>query len=463
MRRVKRLINCVFSDTVCNLDCVYCYIGQMNQHVKVSSKIEHSLAEIKKALSYKRLGGCCHMNLCANGETLLVDRIIEMAEMFILEGHIVSIVTNGLVTKKIEELCGLPEEIKKYLFLKVSFHYLELKTKGYLNTFWENVRAIKEAGISFTIELTVNDETLPFIEAVKNECMDHIGALCHVIESRDHDKRDWPRRTKMNIKEHQETWGQFQSPLFAFQQTIWGEKREEFCYAGDWICSIDIKSGDMSPCFGGGYVLDNIYADISRPLNFCAIGHKCPWGHCYAAYVLLTHGAIPAFTKITYAEERNRCGLDGKEWLRPSVFQAFSGKLDNVNTEYSRARKALTDFIMGIVYNDSVEISDVLVEAIRELFRKKGFYKIAVYGAGKLGKGLYELLLRCDLEVFCFMDRNYKQLVLPVKCVSNECCMAEVDLIIVSVYKHFSVIEKELRGYGNLSAIQNITHLLDEE
>lgn len=459
MRKMKKLINCVFPDTVCNLDCEYCYVGQTNQHVRVSSKNEHSLEEIREALSYDRLGGCCHMNMCASGETLLVENIIELAKMFILEGHVVSLVTNGTVTEKIREICSLPEEIRNYLFLKVSFHYLELKRKGKSDIFWDNVRCLKNAKVSFTVEMTVNDETVPFADDVKQECMDNIGAVCHVIESRKQDGHNWPRLTGMAIEEHQKVWGQFQSSLFDFQQTIWGEKRTEFCYAGDWICSIDIKSGAVAQCFGGGQVLDNIYADTSREINFCAVGRKCPWGHCYAAYVLLTHGAIPEFTQLTYAEERNRKGTDGKDWLQPSISQTFSEKLESANNRYTEERKALTDFIMGVVYEGDSEVQNTLVEAMVEWIEENAFHNIVIYGAGKLGLAIYNLLGQCGIKAACFMDRRYQCLQLPVACVSDSHCMEKADVIIVTVYREFSQIQKNLRKNGNSCRILNITQL----
>ena len=40
----------------------------------------------------------------------------------------------------------------------MSFHYLELKNKKLLKTYFDNVRMIREAGCSFSVELTSNDD-----------------------------------------------------------------------------------------------------------------------------------------------------------------------------------------------------------------------------------------------------------------------------------------------------------------
>ena len=459
---IKRFINCCILDTVCNLDCEYCYVGQEGQHVRESTKNSHSVEEIRQALSFQRLGGCCHMNIFATGETLLADNIIELVEAFINEGHIVSIVTNALITKKIDELCGLSSDIKRRLFIKVSFHFLELKKKKLFTQFWKNVNKIKEAGISFTVELTVNDASVSYINEIQRECMDHLGAYCHVIEARIQDGKDWPRLTTMDVSAHQMAWKVFKSPLFEFQQTIWGQPRKEFCYAGDWICSIDLKSGNVAPCNGGGHVLDNIYTDIGRPINFCAIGHQCPWGHCYAAYVLLTHGAIPDFVTPTYAEERDRLCKDGTTWLQPEIRKAFSERLQEQNEQYSELRRQMTDFLMGCIYdNYDNSNKEELIYNLKSFMSSHGFRNVAIYGAGKVGIKLYELLEQCQIKVDCFMDRQFKELATPAPCIASESLLDGVDLIIVSVYYQYTGIKKMLRGNGNWMPILNLANIED--
>lgn len=456
-RRIKRLINCVFPDSICNLRCHYCYIGQQGGHVKQSSEQAHSVEEVLTALSNVRLGGCCHMNMCAAGETLLVPNIIELAKGFIEDGHVVTIVTNGLITNKIDELCNFPDSVKEYLFIKVSFHYLQMKEKNLLPKFWENIEKIKKAKISYTVELTVNDESVPYISEIHRECDENLGVDCHVIESREQDMTKFPRLTQMGLEEHLETWGSFHSELFEFQQTIWGEKRTEFCYAGDWVCSIDLKSGNVVPCFGGGHLLDNIYRNIEKPIQFNAIGHQCPWGHCYAAYALLTHGAIPDFTNVTYAEERNRICKDGSRWLQPSLEKSFSNQLSIENEKYNSLRMQLTDFVMGQVYdNYNSDNAGSLVAEFNKFFLGNKIKKAAIYGAGKVGKGVYNLLRKCNVEVVCFIDQNENIANLPIPCVSNKVKVENVDLIIVTVFNLFYEIEETLKQSGN----ENIINIL---
>lgn len=445
MEKIKRLINCILSDTVCNLRCHYCYVGQQKKHVQKSLDNIHSVEEIRKALSYKRLGGRCHMNLCAVGETLLAKEIISLVEAFLEENHIVTIVTNCIARNKIKEILNLPYDLTDRLFFKISFHYLELKRKGLLDFFWKNVNMIKNAGVSFTVELTVNDESTLYIDEIQKECMNNIGSLCHVIESRRQDGKNWPRLTKLEVDEHKQHWERFKSPLFNFQQTIWSVKREEFCYAGDWIASVDLKSGILTPCFGGGRVLDNIYSDITKPIRFNAIGAKCPWGHCYAAYVLLTHGAIPDFKAPFYAEERNRVDTNGNEWLNGTIKKVFSSRLSETNSEYSDKRKIITNYVMGNVYCNFCDSDIKLVkEVIQDYLNKNNYKDIAIYGAGVLGIKLYETLKSMNIDIKYFIDKNYQSLTAPISCRSNCDNYDDVDLIIVTAYGWLNEIYNDI-------------------
>lgn len=461
MKRIKKLINCVINDTVCNLKCPYCYIGQLDKHVNISTVNKHTVEEMRKALSYERLGGACHLNICAVGETLLVEHLIEMICAFTKEGHLVSVVTNGIAEKKIKEICELPESCKENIFMKLSFHYLELKKRNLLKQFWDNVKMIEKSNLSFTIELTVNDETVPYIDDVMKECVAHTGVLCHVIESRVQDGNEWPRLTKLPLLEHQNAWGRFESPLFQFQQKVWGEKRTEFCYAGNWICSVNLKTGDVMPCFGGGHILDNIYAYPDRPINFQAIGHKCPWQHCYAAYVLLAHGAIPDFQAPFYAEERNRTPEDGVEWLRPSVKEAFESRLGESNDLYCNNRKILTDFVMGIRYGSPCSDMKDIKRVIKSYLEKKHYHKIAIYGAGKIGEALYRILIQCDAQVVCYMDRYWDKINKELLCCPADAHLADAELIIITPYHQYNEIFDLLRK-NNEADVVSILDLYTE-
>ena len=68
------------------------------------------------------------------------------------------IVSNMTITKQIDKLLERPLEQRQRLFFKGSYHYMELKEKGLLETFAENMNKIWAAGCSGTIELVPSDE-----------------------------------------------------------------------------------------------------------------------------------------------------------------------------------------------------------------------------------------------------------------------------------------------------------------
>lgn len=69
-----------------------------------------------------------------------------------------------------------------------------------------------------------------------------------------------------------------------------------------------------------------------------------------------------------------------------------------------------------------------------ELLKKKGIRKIAIYGAGYIGKSILQLLENSGIEVFYFLDRNaaYIDTEIPVYTVSD--APMQIDGIIISLF-----------------------------
>lgn len=186
--KLVKFIDLYWPIEYCNLSCPYCYINQHRENKRKKYQCSHSPAEIRKALSKRRLGGQCFLNICAGGETLLEESIVPIIYELLKEGHYVGIVTNGLVTKNILLLCEFPEGLRKHLFLKFSFHYGELKRVGKLESYFETIKMVKEKGISFTLELPAYDELIPENKKIIQLCKDELGAAPHVATLRDETK-----------------------------------------------------------------------------------------------------------------------------------------------------------------------------------------------------------------------------------------------------------------------------------
>lgn len=406
MDKIKRVINCVVPVKVCNFKCHYCYVGQNNVFNGKIEKLKYDNAHIQKALTKERLGGTCLINLCAEGETLLAPYLIDLIKRLLDNGHYVAIVTNGLITNKIEELCKFTIKQKSKLFIKFSYHFLELKKLNLTKNFFDNIKKIQNSNISFTVELTVNDESIPFIDDIKKDSLENLNFLPHVIESRNTTVDNFPRLTKLDEKEHLKIWQSFDSNLINFQTKEWMKKRCEFCYGGDWVLNLYLLNGDISICNGGGPKIGNIFEDINEPIHTYAIGNNCPFGHCFAAYFLLTFGVIPELNTPTYENMRER-----ENWLQKEMKEFYSSKLIESNKEYSDDKKLLINTLRSIEENNDFDISECanLSKKIEENLLQQNIKTIAIYNDDKFSKWLYELLRDTQIKVkFLYvLDSNY--------------------------------------------------------
>lgn len=338
MEKIKRFVDCYIATETCNLQCHYCYIAQLKKFNNKLVSFPYPTEHIRKALSKERLGGVCLFNFCAGGETLLSPEVLPLARELIKEGHYVGIVTNGTVSKRFDEIQTWGKEELAHLFFKFSFHYLELKKRGWLDRYFENVNKAKNAGASFTVEITPSDELIPYIDEVKAICMEKVGALCHVTIARDDRTNGINHLSQHDFEDYKKIWGQFDSELFRFKSDIFYVKRKEFCYAGDWSIYVNLTSGDVYKC-NCGHIIDNIYRDINAPIHFEPVGYSCSLAHCYNGHAWLAFGDIPELKSTLYADERNRICGDGSEWLQPEMKEIMSSKLYESNQEYSKLRK----------------------------------------------------------------------------------------------------------------------------
>lgn len=339
--KLKRFIDLYVPVTTCTLQCHYCYIAHTGLFKKALPEFKYSPEHVQKALSRERLGGTCLINVCGGGETLLPPQMTDYIRVLLENGHYLMVVTNATVTKRFEELEKLPEELLSRLAFKFSYHYMELQRKNLFDLFFNNIRKMRDAGCSFTLELTPNDESIPYIEDIKKRAIDELGAACHITIARDEaaPTQDRPLLSKLSHDEFYRTWSVFNSDMLDYKKTIFGVKRCEFCYAGDWSFVLDLGTGVMHQCYSS-FKVQQIFDDLNKPIDFTPIGHHCSAPHCHNGHAFLTLGCIPEHKSITYAQLRNRVCADGSEWLRPNVKEFFSCKLKDNNREYSWVEKA---------------------------------------------------------------------------------------------------------------------------
>lgn len=340
VEKLSRFIDCYIATETCNFKCKYCYVGQRELFSRKVAHFEHTPEEIVTALSVKRLGGTCLINLCAGGETLITTELIPVIRALLAEGHYVMVVTNGTIKKSFAEIAKFPPNLLEQLFFKFSFHYLELKRLQLLDAFCENVAMMDQAGCSYTIEITPDDDLIPYIDEVKKITEEKFGACCHVTIARDDREYTIGHLSDLPFSEYCATWDVFHSELFEFKKRLFYKTRSEFCYAGEYTLTLDLVSGILKQCYCGK-ALCNIYDHPEEAIPFRAIGHGCQYFHCYNGHVFQCMGAIPELESPYYAQVRNRVKPCGGEWLKPRMKAFMSQKVSDNNRRYGKA-KALT-------------------------------------------------------------------------------------------------------------------------
>ena len=224
MAEIKRFFDCFVPVSSCNLRCNYCYVAQHPLREE-KNRFLYTAEEIGSALARKRFGGICCFNLCGSGETLYPSATIAIVRSILQEGHFVNIITNGTMTGRLREFLTFPEAWKQHLFIKFSYHYLELRDRHLTEIFFRNFNLLRENGISVSLEITADDNYVPHIPAIQQEALEHAGALPHVSIPRIETKKI-PLASKYSLQELENQWSSFQSAMFTFKKKHMGAAGE---------------------------------------------------------------------------------------------------------------------------------------------------------------------------------------------------------------------------------------------
>lgn len=339
---LKKYIGIFVPTGMCNFNCEYCYIGK-NRTVH---KIPYSLEQIRQAFSAKRLGGCCLINICSDGETLIGPMVPQIVELLLREGHYVMIVNNGTISKNIDKCLAIEHSMLNRIFFKFSFHYKELKRLGLLDVFFENVNKVKNSPASFTVEYTTNDDDIKYIEDMKKECIDNIGAIPHINIPRDESRKNLGVYTKYSFNNYVDKYNSLgvQSEFFRFKEQFIGKRYRDYCYAGSRFLWINLGSGYSYQCYGRP-PLQKFMEEYDKPIRWFTIGNNCSVERCCVDHAMMTLGVAeyPKCTKYktTYDILRNRKCSDGSMWVKPTYVKAFRGGV--YKHEHSAIKKKMVN------------------------------------------------------------------------------------------------------------------------
>lgn len=337
---IKKFILFRVPMSVCNFRCSYCYLSQRDESFQGEQPpMRYTPAQIAYALRQERVGGSCFINICADGETLLVQDLDKIVRALLREGHYVEIVTNLSLTRRLDPFLQIEPELLRHLEFKCSFHYFELQKRGLLETFAENVRRVWQAGASANVEITPHDELIPYIDEIKAFSMERFGALPHITIARNDRTKNIERLTALPPDAYRRTWGAFDSGFFAYKSRIFGVRQKQFCYAGKWSLYVDLTTGDATRCYCGGSA-GNVFACPDAPFPETPVG-RCRLPHCYNGHALLTLGLIPDAQTPGYGDLRDRVREDGTHWLQDEMYAFMNTKLKDANERLPRAKERL--------------------------------------------------------------------------------------------------------------------------
>ncbi|WP_371298105.1 radical SAM protein [Paraeggerthella sp.] len=338
MDGIKRLILGLIPNQKCNLKCEYCYISQLDAW-EDQTQMKYTPEHIARSLSKERLGGVSLINLTGNGETFIQAEVPQIAKCLLAEGHYVEIVTNGLITRRIQETLDCPEDWRKRLFFKLSFHYRELLDRNLMDRFFENMRLIRDSGASFTLELLAYDEIEKDIDDIIKVTREKSGAVCQATIGRNqHHSADL--LSAHSPEEFREIWKSLSSPMMDLKLDMLNVKRREFCYAGAWSLFVNLATGESQPCYWQPYN-QNIFKNPEKPIMFDPVGYNCTQPFCINAHAHLTWGLIPELDTPPYEVMRNRVCSNGTEWLSEECKCFFNTRLYESNVQYSSSRKTI--------------------------------------------------------------------------------------------------------------------------
>lgn len=334
--KLKRFFECLIPITVCNLKCSYCYVISRNYRNMKLAKMKYTPEHIRKSLTIERLGGVCYFSICGAGETLAQPETIDIVKGILKNGHLVNITTNGTLTHKFKKFQEFSKKELQRLHFSFSFHYLELKRLNLLNIFFNNIKLVKSLGCSFVLQLNLCDEYIPYIEEIKQICMDNVGALPQIAATRDENSSTIKLLTKLSIEEYIKIGKTFNSPLFDYTMKNFNKKRNEFCYAGERSGVLNLATGELKKCYGHSKS-QNIFKNPNDPINFSPIGNNCRTCFCMNSSHFMALGVIDdTEDNITYAQLRDR---DNTDWFNDITKKVLNQKLSDNNTKYTDDEK----------------------------------------------------------------------------------------------------------------------------
>lgn len=321
--QIKKVVFFNAGSYACNLKCEYCYLEAPKQESKFFTP-----EELMKTFSKKALGSIAFINYVTMGETLLSEDNLKVIELFLREGHVVNLVTNLTHTKNLQKLIDLPVELREKLIIHASLHYLELVRLNLLDEYFSNLNKLKQANISFHMDLTVYDKYMPILDEIKNVCLEKTGLLPNITIALDKDN-GWTYHSFFDEKAKQKIIETFNAKELDIQTELFFKKKnDKKCNAGLWSLTYDWHNQSCITCNGINKKIKTPFDGAKKIEYKPAI--NCPHSHCFCGEIFQSWGMIPEWDCPTFFEFY----LKDKGFYNETIKKLTDVKLKDTNKNF---------------------------------------------------------------------------------------------------------------------------------
>jgi hypothetical protein len=252
--------------------------------------------------------------------------------------------------------------------------------------------------------------------------------------------------------EYAETWGAFDSDLFAYHQATFDLKRDGYCYAGVYSFEFILQSGNVYPCPGNVKKITNLFEDIETPAVFVPVGRNCPFDNCFFGFVTHVLAGVDRESGSScfyFRDFRDRVRSDdGSHWLSDTMRHAYGSRCSEQHEDYHRDKKFYLDMLMRAWYKgmepNAAEMAR-LADIVGGCLRSRGMVTVAVYGMSVLGRWLVKILKKAGIGTPFAMDRQCTDIDSEIPVYPSNHAIDGVDAVIVTPYAEFGNIAPPLR------------------
>lgn len=344
----------------CNLRCGYCYITENFKKNRNDQKafFNYPVEQMIKAFNPARIGGLAHITVIGNGETLIPDEVVPFVKGLLHYGHVVEVVTNGTLSKRIDELIDMPEQDLERLIVKCSLHWEELKRLNLKDVYFSNIRKVIKAGGSSYPFLVLSNEYMDSIDEIKETCIKELGDLphctpCIVANTVADAQRGGKAATNPECTNDfiDKMYEKFHSKVFLESVRFLNvDVKKVFCYAGKYSFIVNMDTGLVGKCHN---VMTNVnfFKNIDCWNDLECVGCECGISSCSLQYDFFSMGLIPEVENVpTYAE----IVCDRHYFFTDKVRELMNVKI--VKDEYDVQQKI--DFYTDIILKRDKEIDE---------------------------------------------------------------------------------------------------------